>query len=151
MFTELCCCCTCNGHCNIFNRHRFQVLSGLLHIPNQPLTDYQHFLHDVPDNYCSLGRMKHKLKTMFHMVMASSILSLPREQCTSQCYWLVGTPIMPWESKFSYYFFGPLNGCANKNILFLMLINPMTNTNWDATKPFPLNHYTIKLTFMWFP
>ncbi|XP_030954412.1 serine incorporator 3-like isoform X3 [Quercus lobata] len=60
MLTELCCCCTCNGYCNIFNRHRFQMLSG---------------------------RMTCKLKMMmFHMVMASSILSLPQEQCTLQCY-----------------------------------------------------------------
>lgn len=87
MLTELCCCCTCNGYCNIFNRHRFQMLSGLLHIPDQLLIGYQHFRQGLSNNSCSSGRMTCKLKMMmFHMVMASSILSLPQEQCTLQCY-----------------------------------------------------------------
>lgn len=31
LVTELYCCAACHGHCNIFNRHWFQMLSGILH------------------------------------------------------------------------------------------------------------------------
>lgn len=55
---------------------------------------------DLSDNYmCSSGRMKPRLKMMFHMVMASSTLCLQLEPCTLQCCWLVGILTILWGSK----------------------------------------------------
>lgn len=100
---ELCYCCPCNSHCNIFNRDRLQMLSGgsHLHHPTTFITVLP-FTERVLLVTCSSRKLKQSQKMMFPMGMASFILSLLWEQCTLPCYLWDGMHKTPCKSKFSY-------------------------------------------------
>lgn len=86
VLTELCCCITCNCYRNLFYRHWFPMLPGIYPESTQLFNWLSLFSINLsPTAHCSSGRVSHRQKMMFHMVMASSISFSQLEQCTLQC------------------------------------------------------------------
>ena len=120
MLTELCSCCTCNCNCNIFNRHRFQMLSGLLLFSTNFLliTNISAKVYltttAVQEGWCASRRWCSVWLWLlpFCLCHGSNVL------CNA-IDWLEYPSCH--EKVSSHIIFGPLNCCSSKNILFPML------------------------------
>lgn len=99
---ELCGCTACDGNRDILHGSRFTMLSGLLSSITVNLQQIYTKLIINSEWPYSLEKMRTKKKTRFLTDTDSSILCLLREQCTLQCYLLVGIFIIPWKGKFSW-------------------------------------------------